>query len=201
MVLIMEEHHTIAIAIHGRGGQGAVTASNMLVKAAHLTGKYPHVMAVPFFGAERRGAPVSAYARISTSKIHDRSRVYSSDVMIIMDPSILKSVNPISSLKKDGMLLVNSHEDPKAFRENNSIPSTVKLGIVDLVKICLDLNLMVEGNPIVNTPILGALCKIFPNISIDVMVKTIKNYFSNSKKADLNAEGAKKAYEELIIDE
>ncbi len=191
----------VSIAFYGRGGQGAVTAANLLVKAAYKTGKFPHVMAFPVFGPERRGAPVSAYARISSQEIFDRAKIYNPDIIVIMDPSIFKTANPTSTLKKGGIMLVNSNEDASALREKYGIPRDAKLGIVDVAKICFDIKLLIDDNtPIFNTPILGALARIFPQIPIDIMCSTIKENFPNQKVADLNAEGAHLAHDALSID-
>jgi 2-oxoacid:acceptor oxidoreductase gamma subunit (pyruvate/2-ketoisovalerate family) len=191
----------VSIAFYGRGGQGAVTAANLLAKAAYKTGKFPHVMAFPVFGPERRGAPVSAYARISSHEIYDRAKIYNPDIIVIMDPSILKTANPTSTLKKGGTMLVNSNEKASTLREKYGIPSDVKLGIVDIVKICFDIKLLIDGNtPIFNTPVLGALSRMFPQIPLDTMCTAIKEYFPNQKVAVLNAEGARLAHDALAID-
>lgn len=190
----------VSIAFYGRGGQGAVTAANLLVKAAYKTGKFPYVMAFPVFGPERRGAPVSAYARISSQEIFDRAKIYNPDIIVIMDPSIFKTANPTSTLKKGGIMLVNSNEDASTLREKYGIPSDAKLGIVDIAKICFDIKLLIDGNtPIFNTPVLGALARIFPQIPLDIMISTIKEYFPNQKVADLNAEGTRLAHDALAI--
>lgn len=194
------DNSLVSIAFYGRGGQGAVTAANLLAKAGYKTGKFPHVMAFPVFGPERRGAPVSAYTRISSQEIHDRAKIYNPDIIVIMDPSILKTANPTSTLKNDGMMLVNTNEDARALRQKYGIPPGVKLGIVDIVKICLEIKLLIGGNtPVFNTPVLGALCKMFPQISLDTMCTAIKENFPNQKVADLNAEGARRAYESLVM--
>ncbi|MHA1684659.1 MAG: 2-oxoacid:acceptor oxidoreductase family protein [Promethearchaeota archaeon] len=191
---------TISIAFNGRGGQGGITASNLLVKAAYNTSKYPHVMAFPVFGPERRGAPVGAYARISTEELFERTKIANPDIIIIMDSSILKSVNPISSLKEGGILLINSGEEATALKEQYHIPDSVKLGVVDILKIDLEIGLMIGGNiPILNTPILGALCRMFDEIPLDVMLSVIKEYFGGNEKADLNVKGATLAHDRITI--
>lgn len=190
----------IEIAFHGRGGQGGVTASNLLVTAAFKTCNYPHVMAVPLFGAERRGAPVSAFARISRLELHTRSRIYTPDIIIIMDDGILRSTNPIATLKPDGMVLVNTADSVEEFRKKHDVPSSIKICVVDLVKICLGIGLVVEGTtPIVNTAILGAFSKMFPEIPLDIMKDTIAEHFNNSPKAALNIKGAEMAHENLVM--
>lgn len=193
------KHPFVSIAIHGRGGQGAVTAANMLVKAAYSTGKYPHVMAFPLFGPERRGAPVSAYARVSTLPIHDRDKIYMPDVVIVMDPSIFKSLNPISAIKDEGLVLVNTTRDPGTFRAKQAVPARVKLGTVDIVAISLELGLMNGSEPVVNTPVLGAFSAMFDEIPVDTMVDAIKGTFKNPAKADLNARAAMLAHDRVAI--
>ncbi|MBD3186862.1 pyruvate ferredoxin oxidoreductase [Candidatus Bathyarchaeota archaeon] len=190
----------VEIAFHGRGGQGGITASNLLVKAAYNTGKYPFVMAFPVFGPERRGAPVGAYARISTHQLFDRTKIDEPDIMVIMDHSILKSVNPITSLKEGGTLLVNAPGTVNDFRKEYGVHPSIKLGIVDILQIDIDIGLMIGGNiPILNTPILGAFCKLFEDIPLDVMLDVIKEKFSGNGKATLNAKGATIAFESLQV--
>src|SRR5271157_20502 len=191
----------VSIAFYGRGGQGAVTAATILAKAAYKTGKYPFVMAFPTFGPERRGAPVSAFARISSNIIYDRSKISSADILLIMDPSILKTANPVTTLKTDGLMLVNSHELNSELREKYAIPSDAKLGVVDIVKICFEINLMIGGNtPIFNTPVLGAISRMYDAIPLDIMLEAIKENFTKPDIAELNAEGARLAYEKLNVD-
>jgi 2-oxoisovalerate/pyruvate ferredoxin oxidoreductase gamma subunit len=195
------DNSLVSIAFHGRGGQGAVTAATILAKAAYKTGKFPFVMAFPTFGPERRGAPVSAFARISSMVIYDRSKISSADILVIMDPSILKTANPVGTLKNDGLMLVNSHEVNSELREKYGIPGDVKLGVVDIVKICFDINLVLGGNtPIFNTPVLGAIARMFDEIPLDIMLDAIKENFTKPEIAELNAEGARLAYEKLNID-
>ncbi|MHA1370271.1 MAG: 2-oxoacid:acceptor oxidoreductase family protein [Promethearchaeota archaeon] len=195
------DKNRVEIGIFGRGGQGGITASNLLVKAAYKTGKYKHVMAIPFFGAERRGAPVSAYARISKHNLYERSRIDHPDIVIIMDPGILKATNPINDLKKDGYLLVNTSEKPDVFKQKNHVNESILVATVDILKICLDINLMRDGStPVFNMPILGAFCKIFNEIPLEVMLDTIiENFGSNLENGKLNARGAEMAYKRVEI--
>jgi 2-oxoacid:acceptor oxidoreductase gamma subunit (pyruvate/2-ketoisovalerate family) len=85
--ITMATQYLVEICFHGRGGQGAVTAANLLVAAALIDGN-KGVQAFPFFGAERRGAPVRAFARISHDEIHLRSEIYNPDIVIVLDESI-----------------------------------------------------------------------------------------------------------------
>ncbi|MEM3703566.1 MAG: 2-oxoacid:acceptor oxidoreductase family protein, partial [Candidatus Bathyarchaeia archaeon] len=98
------------IRIHGRGGQGAVTAAQLLAHAAYIEGK--HVQAFPYFGAERRGAPVKAFARISDSPILLHSQVYNPDYVVVLDPQLYKIIDVTEGLKKDGIIVMNTTKKP-----------------------------------------------------------------------------------------
>ncbi|RLI42510.1 hypothetical protein DRO59_03900, partial [Candidatus Bathyarchaeota archaeon] len=99
------------IRIHGRGGQGAVTAAQLLAHAAFLEGKW--VQAFPYFGAERRGAPVRAFARISDEPILVHSQVYNPDYIIVLAPKLQEIVDVTEGLKKDGVIVVNTRKKPE----------------------------------------------------------------------------------------
>src|SRR3989304_1710890 len=100
------------IVFYGRGGQGAVTASQVLATAAFREGKY--AQAFPSFGPDRRGAPVTAYVRIDEQAIVDRSPIVAAGYVIVLDPNLFKMSNPLSSLKESGCALLNSDKSPKA---------------------------------------------------------------------------------------
>ncbi len=136
----------IEVRWHGRGGQGAVTAAELLAKAAYIDG-YKDVQAFPFFGAERRGAPVTAFTRISSKKIHLRSQIYNPDVVVVLDPSLLGMVNVLEGLRNGGMLVVNISKQPEELLEMG-IPPKYKIATVDATKIALDLGLKVAGIPV-----------------------------------------------------
>ena len=106
---IMSSESLVEICLHGRGGQGAVTAANLLVAAALNDGN-KGVQAFPSFGAERRGAPVRAFARVSDSEIHLRSEVYIPDIVIVLDESIMDIVDVLKGLKNDGTVLINTRK-------------------------------------------------------------------------------------------
>ena len=100
----------IEIRFHGRGGQGAVLASEMLAQAAFLDGKVPQ--SFPFFGVERRGAPVTAYARIDEKLISVRTSITAPDIVVVLDPGLLKTQPVADGLKPGGLVLVNSRKPP-----------------------------------------------------------------------------------------
>ena len=159
----------VEICLHGRGGQGAVTAANLLVAAALEDGNLG-VQAFPFFGAERRGAPVRAFARISDDEIHLRSEIYNPNIVIVLDESIMDIVDVLKGLKKDGKILINTRKKPSDF--NFSKKYTV--ATVDATGIALKHDILVGGIPVVNTPILGAIPKILDRVTLDSIQKNIK---------------------------
>ncbi len=102
------------IRIHGRGGQGAVTASEVLAIAAFHDGKY--CQAFPSFGVERRGAPVEAFTRISDKPINIREHVYEPDYVIVLDPTLLANVDVARGVKDDGIIIINSNKPASEFK-------------------------------------------------------------------------------------
>ena len=103
----------IEVRFHGRGGQGAVTSAELIAQAAISKGKY--AQAFPSFGPERRGAPVLAFLRVSEKPIRLRSRVYKPDAVIILDATLLGTVNPAEGLK-DGFVIINTHKPSEELR-------------------------------------------------------------------------------------
>jgi 2-oxoacid:acceptor oxidoreductase gamma subunit (pyruvate/2-ketoisovalerate family) len=178
------------IRIHGRGGQGSVTAAQLLAHAAFLEGKW--VQAFPYFGAERRGAPVKAFARISDESILLHSQIYNPDYIIVLDPHLYKLVDVTEGLKKDGIIVMNSTQKPEEMRIENS-----RIATVDATGIALKLNLLVAGLPVVNTPILGAFAKATGEVKLESVLKAIKKTWSGSA-GEKNAKAAEFAYESLV---
>ncbi|MCF8054782.1 MAG: 2-oxoacid:acceptor oxidoreductase family protein, partial [Deltaproteobacteria bacterium] len=105
----------IEVRWHGRGGQGAVTSVELLATAAIDEGKF--AQAFPSFGPERRGAPVEAFNRVDDKQIKVRSRIYNPDVVVVLDGSLVGTVNVVLGLKKEGLLIVNSSETIEKVRE------------------------------------------------------------------------------------
>jgi 2-oxoacid:acceptor oxidoreductase gamma subunit (pyruvate/2-ketoisovalerate family)/2-oxoacid:acceptor oxidoreductase delta subunit (pyruvate/2-ketoisovalerate family) len=176
------------IRFHGRGGQGAVMAAQTMAEAAILEGK--QAQAFPFFGAERRGAPVMAFARIDDKRICDRTQVSEPDMLVVMDESLLEIEPVASGLKKGGCAVVNSA----------LAPSEIDLGVVtrcvsvDATSIALE---MLRA-PIVNTSILGAMARADDFVKLESIQQAIMNRFGEKlgeKAGRLNAEAAKAAYD------
>lgn len=99
---------------HGRGGQGAKTASQLLADAAFMSGKY--IQSFPEYGPERAGAPITAYNRISDERCHIHSNIYEPDYVVVVDETLLASVNVTQGLKKEGAVIINSSEEPEKLR-------------------------------------------------------------------------------------
>lgn len=128
-----------------------MTAAMLLAQAAMNRGFY--ALAIPFFGAERRGAPVFAYTRISKSVIHSRARVERGDIVAVMDPSLLSSYSIEKLSKPGGSVVVNSPHCPE-------VPEGLKVYCVDAVGIADELKLRVAGFALVNMPMLGAVARV-----------------------------------------
>ncbi len=183
----------VEIVFHGRGGQGAVTAANLLVAAALKDGN-KGVQAFPFFGAERRGAPVRAFARISEEEINLRSEIYTPDIVIVLDESIMDIVDVLKGLKKDGKILINTTKKPEDFNFSNKY----SVATIDATGIALKHEILVGGIPVVNTPILGAVPKILDRVNL----KSIKDTVRGKWKDDLatkNVKATQEAYDQVEV--
>ena len=179
----------IEIRLHGRGGQGAVTSAELLAIAAIQQGKY--AQAFPNFGPERRGAPVMAFIRIDDKPIRNRHMIHSPDLVMVLDPSILRLVDVTSGLKDDGILVTNSKHSPDELRQELNF--SCKMGTVNANKIAVE----ELGLPITNTTMLGSLLKARDLISIDAMVEPLNHRFGRIAEKNLNA--LKRAYQETEI--
>jgi len=181
----------VEIRFHGRGGQGAVTAANILVAAAWKSGLWGQ--AFPFFGAERRGAPVVAFARLSRRRVRLHSMIRHPDVVVVLDPKLPKLVNVLEGLKSGGKVVINSASRHDLGKGEYSVYC------VDATKIALDLGLVLAGWPLVNTSMLGALAKVL-NLPIADVKEAIVEYMGK-KKGEVNARAAERAYVEVSVSE
>jgi len=173
------------IRIHGRGGQGAVTCSQVLAVAAFNEGKY--CQAFPNFGVERRGAPVEAFARISDKPINVRNHVYEPDYVIVLDPTLTASVDVAAGLKKDGIILINSNKPSKEFKFCNE----AKVFTVDMNKVAME----IIGKPFVNIIALGAFAALSGEVKLESIFKAIEQEFSQKKDVgELNKKAAERLY-------
>ena len=150
------------IRFHGRGGQGAVTAANILALAAFKEGK--DVQAFPIFGVERRGAPVAAFLRMDENPIDIKTQIYEPDAVVVLDPTLLEVVDVTSGLKEGGPIIINSAKDPGSFCFSNG-----RVACVDATKIAVGNGLGTVTSPIVNTAILGAVSAALGNVGIEAI--------------------------------
>lgn len=172
------------IRIHSRGGQGGVTAARLLAMAAFLDKK--HATAAPFYGAERRGAPVTSFVRIDEDPIKIYSQIRSPNLIIVLDASIMDAVDVLQGIQEDGIVLINSPHPV-------DLPG-VRVITLDLTGIALSVDLVVSGNPILNTPVLGALARMGV-VSRESAEAAIRDMFSDER----NVKAAEAAYKELIL--
>jgi pyruvate ferredoxin oxidoreductase gamma subunit len=165
----------LEIRWHGRGGQGAITAAKIIAEAAYLKG-YKGVTAAPSFGAERRGAPVSASTRISSEPVLVVSQVENPEIVVVLDHTLLTYPEVTAGLGKNGWLIVNSPLSPKEL----GIKGDFNIATADATRICLDLGIIVAGLVIVNTAILGALIKATKIVDLPTLEKVLRDRFSKS---------------------
>jgi 2-oxoacid:acceptor oxidoreductase gamma subunit (pyruvate/2-ketoisovalerate family)/2-oxoacid:acceptor oxidoreductase delta subunit (pyruvate/2-ketoisovalerate family) len=160
----------IEIRFHGRGGQGAVLASELLAQATFLDGKEPQ--SFPFFGVERRGAPVTAFARIDDHPIRVRTSITQPDIVVVLDPGLLKSTPVADGLRPGGLLLVNSRLPPSEI----PAPPGARRATVDASRIAVAHGLGSVTMPVVNTVVLGALVRASGVVSLDALAAAIEKY-------------------------
>ena len=184
------------IIFYGRGGQGAVTSATLLVLAAVKEGFYGQ--GFPFFGAERRGAPVKAFARISDKPILRHGMFNETDYLVILDPMLVETgVSKEITVREGGGIVINTNAAKHATVSNFSVKDTVSIYIVDATKIAIKNGLVIAGWPVVNTGILGALSKATKTVSKESIVKAIREYFKN-KLSEANASSAIEAYDNAV---
>ena len=144
----------LEIRIHGRGGQGAVIASKILACAFFKEGK--HVQAFPYFGAERQGAPVTAFVRVDDEEIDLRCQIYHPSHLIVLDYSLPMDVDLTVGLKKNGVILINSARKPEEY----NYPPEYNVFAIDANSIAAHYRLGTTSLPIVNSAIIGAFARI-----------------------------------------
>ena len=173
---------------HGRGGQGAWTASELLARTALKEGKY--IQSFPEFGPERMGAPVAAFTRISEKPIRIHCAVYKPDVVVVLDPTLIKTVSVALGLVDDGIIIVNSTESPAKVREHLKTEKGT-LWVIPATEIALN----ILGLPITNTALLGTVAKATNIVSLETIEQTVKERF-RADIAEKNFAVIQKAYQE-----
>jgi len=183
----------VQVRIHGRGGQGAVTAAEMLSVAAFAEGS--HALAFPTFGSERTGAPVVSFCRIDDTPIRAREPISEPDVLIVQDPTLLHQVDVFGGLSPEGRVLINSTKPPD------------ELGLADMTdRLVAGRALSVPatdiarehlGRPLPNAVLLGAFAAFTGVVSIESVATAIKQRF-DGPIGDRNVAGARAAFEFVL---
>ena len=177
----------IEIKFRGRGGQGAVVASEILARSFFLEGKYPQCFSL--FGGERRGAPVVGFLRVDEEPILLKCQIYRPDHMIIFDFSLIDEKEILQELKPKGTLLINTHQEIDSFRKLRKF----KIGLVDGGRIARSLGL----GATFNTAMLGAYVRLTGLIPLKTLAETVKA-MAPAKKEE-NVEAVREAYNQVKI--
>jgi len=183
----------IEMRIHGRGGQGAVVASKVLASAFFHEGKFVQVF--PEFGVERRGAPVTAYARVDDRVIDLRCKIYEPDHIIVLDETLIGAVDVVEGLKRGGWALINSARGPRQMPDLGDF----RLATVDATTIALQHRLGSRASPIVNTSIIGAFSRITGLVDIDSVAKAIEEEVPVNRM--MNEKAARKAFDAVLFED
>jgi pyruvate ferredoxin oxidoreductase gamma subunit len=181
------------VRIHGRGGQGVVTATELLSVAAFREGR--HAQAFPSFGSERTGAPVVAFCRIDDQPIRLREPILAPDALIIQDPTLLHQVDVFSGLVSDGYILINT---ARSFDDLGLAEFARKFHASRLCSVpATEIALRHVGRPLPNAALLGGFAAISGRISLDSVGAALRDKFP-AKVATANIAAAAEAYEFVI---
>jgi len=181
---------------HGRGGQGAKTAALLLGDAALASGKY--IQAFPEYGPERMGAPVASFNRISSKPICIHSGVTNPDIVIVLDPTLIESIDVTEGMSDGGVLIVNTDRSAQDVLGDCGVKGSIKVFTVDASKISKE----TIGRDIPNTPMLGALIKAtgildFKEMFEDTKHKLEKKFKSKPEVIEGNLKAIERAYNEV----
>ena len=195
--MVKKLNEAVEIRWHGRGGQGAKTACLLLADVAFSSGK--HVQGFPEYGPERMGAPITAYNRITDEHCKVHSNIYTPDYVVVVDETLLKSVDVTSGLKESGALIINSRKSPEEIRKLTG-GYKGKICVVDAEKISME----TLGKNFPNTPMLAAVVKVSNVIDSERFIKDMKESFQHkfAHKENLiegNMKALTKAMEEVKV--
>ena len=195
--MVKKLNEAVEIRWHGRGGQGAKTACLLLADVAFSSGK--HVQGFPEYGPERMGAPITAYNRITDEHCKVHSNIYTPDYVVVVDETLLKSVDVTSGLKESGALIINSRKSPEEIRRLTG-GYKGKICVVDAEKISME----TLGKNFPNTPMLAAVVKVSNVIDSERFIKDMKESFQHkfAHKENLiegNMKPLTKAMEEVKV--
>lgn len=174
---------------HGRGGQGAVTSSKILAEAAFRSG-WTGVTAAPSFGAERRGAPITASTRMDDAPIRILSQVTTPDVVVVLDDSLLGVANVAAGLEDGGVIIINTVRP----RADLGLPGDVRVVTADVTGSAMAAGVVVGGQPMVNTAVLGSIAAATGLVTLESVEAAISAAFPPGP-ATKNIEAARLAFE------
>jgi 2-oxoacid:acceptor oxidoreductase gamma subunit (pyruvate/2-ketoisovalerate family) len=183
----------IEVRWHGRGGQGAVTAAEILAQAAFYDG-YKGVTAAPFFGAERRGAPLIATNRFAREPVRTFSLVQNPAVVVVLDETILRVVDVSAGIQPNGIVLINTRKSP----DQIGLPSHLRVAVTDATRWATKAGLIISGAVLFNTAILGGFSKATGLIGMESIEKALRNHFKGDA-GEKNVLGARLACEGTIV--
>ena len=179
---------------HARGGQGAKTAATLMAQMAIEEGKFSQ--GFPEYGPERMGAPIRGFTRISEQEIRVHSAIEKPDAAVVLDETLLDTVDVCDGLSDDGVLIVNTQESPEVLRKRLGLKGR-KVYTIDATTI----SIKEIGRPIPNTPMMGALVKALGILSLDTVIKDIRKKFGkkfSEKVVQGNLNAVKRAYDEVL---
>lgn len=180
----------VEVRFHGRGGQGAVLATKILAKALVQEGRF--IKAVPSFGFERRGAPVTSFLRFDEQEIRQTTNIYTPDWIICIDPTLFRTVNIFEGVREGGVLVQATAKNIEAL----PIPKQIKkVGLCNAFHIALE----VIGRPITNTIMLGALVKTTRVVSLDSLNTALEEVAFRDAALGKNIEAVSRGYEETEV--
>jgi 2-oxoacid:acceptor oxidoreductase gamma subunit (pyruvate/2-ketoisovalerate family) len=182
----------IEIRMHGRGGQGAVSACKTIASAAYKEGKF--VQSFPSFGVERRGAPVAAFTRIDDRPVLIHGEIYRPHHVVVLDASLFNSISILAGLQAGGTVLINTPLSVEYF----SIPAQFRVATIDAGTIAAEHGIGTRAIPIVNTAILGAFSRFTGVVGINSIIEAIEE--SVPAKTRENIAATLQAYEQVHIE-
>ncbi|MHC4479743.1 MAG: 2-oxoacid:acceptor oxidoreductase family protein [Planctomycetota bacterium] len=183
----------LEIRWHGRGGQGAKTAAAMVAEVAVEAGKF--AQAAPEYGAEREGAPIKAYTRISGTGIRVHDAIYFPDIVMVLDDTLLESQDVASGLSEDGIVMVNTKKSPSEVREILGLQGR-SIYTIDATAIALE----EIGRPIPNTVMTGVLCAVTGVVDAEQIKKDIDKKLGGKLSEGMlkgNMRAVERAFEEV----
>ena len=180
----------IELRIHGRGGQGAVLAGNILASALAHEGK--HVVAIPSFGFERRGAPVASFLRFDEKEIRQFTNIYAPDCLLCIDPTVGRAVNIFDGIKDDAIWVQTT---AKSLPELQFSEKIATVGLCDAVAVARD----IYGRSITNTIMLGALARTTGYVSLAALRAAIEESAFRDAGLKQNLDALERGFEETIV--